>query len=287
MVEGVRRRRIFVGAVSALVLLFALVLAFRAGPAPAEPPPGLTAYYPDLPDHRPHPPEPGEGAPARPAALLQRDRERRAGPVGPPGPSTDSARDQTTTAFQQIRSNNAQHACGTQPKQVTACYKLLHEEAASIFEYHPEHHHWHTADVARFEVRRGDETGEIVGGNSVKVGFCLVEVYRIAGNAGRIRTFWDCFGDFQGLGAGWIDQYHQATPGQELDLTGVADGENYFLVSTTDPEDAFLETDETNNTAWVRFTLSTHSNGRRKVVVTGHSLCDSPGLCGVGAPNRG
>jgi hypothetical protein len=273
-------------AVGGVIPLFALALAFRAGPAPAEPT-DLSAYYPDLqtvvPTH------------LNLVKEHQRDLLRfsngiaNSGP-GPWGlrPEHELGQNPTTTAFQQIRSNNAKYECGTQPKQVTACYQLLAEYPASIFEYHPDHHHWHTAQVAQFEVLQGSPTGPVVSGNSVKVGFCLVEVYRLEGKAGTSeRTFWDCFGSFQGVGAGWVDQYHQATPGQELDLTDVADGEDYYLVSTTDPDNAFLETDDTNNTAWVSFELSTHSNGRRKVTVTGHSDCASPGLCGVGAPNRG
>jgi hypothetical protein len=37
----------------------------------------------------------------------------------------------------------------------------------------------------------------------------------------------------------------------------------------------------------VRFSLSSTSNGNRKVTMTGHSSCASPGLCGEGAPNPG
>ena len=34
------------------------------------------------------------------------------------------------------------------------------------------------------------------------------------------RRFWDCFPDErQGISAGWGDQYHHATPGQELEIT--------------------------------------------------------------------
>ena len=76
----------------------------------------------------------------------------------------------TTTAIQEIRSSNARYLCGTQPKPNDPCYTIVSEQAVSIFEYHPTHNHWHTADVARFEVRRGSPTGTVVGGNSIKVG---------------------------------------------------------------------------------------------------------------------
>lgn len=43
---------------------------------------------------------------------------------------------------------------------------------------------------------------------------------------------------------------------------------------------------DTNNTAWVRFTLSGDRGGNRKIVVTAHSPCDSPGPCGERSTNR-
>ncbi len=194
----------------------------------------------------------------------------------------------TTTAYQEIRTSNAKYQCGTQPKQVTACYEVQSDRVASIFEYHPTHNHWHTADAARFEVRKGSPTGPLVSQQSVKVGFCLIEIYRLESNSPTSeRTFWDCHGTYQGIGSGWVDQYHQATDGQQVTLTGMANAEDYYLVSTTDPTNSFLETDDTNNTAWVRFQLSGDGGGNRKVTVTGSSPCASPGLCGAGAPNPG
>ncbi|MEX2614188.1 MAG: lysyl oxidase family protein, partial [Gaiellaceae bacterium] len=96
--------------------------------------------------------------------------------------------------------------------------------------------------------------------------------------------FWDCYTSFQGISAGWVDQYHQSTDGQQVDLTGVANGPDYYLVSTTNPTGAFLEQDKTNNTAWVKFTLSTDSSGNRKVTVTATSPC-SGALCGDRSTN--
>lgn len=193
----------------------------------------------------------------------------------------------TTTAIQEIRSSNALYLCGTQPKQVRECYTVLAEYPVSTFEYHATHNHWHTADVARFEVRQGSPTGLVVGGNSIKVGFCLIDLYALEGNAPTSeRVFWDCYTSWQGISVGWVDQYHQATDGQEVDLTGVPDGDDYYLVSTTDPTGSFVEQNTTNNTAWVRFTLSQDSNGNRKVTVTANSPCESPGLCGERSANR-
>jgi hypothetical protein len=58
------------------------------------------------------------------------------------------------------------------------------------------------------------------------------------------------------------------------------------LYSTANHERVFLEKDYANNSAWVKFRLYRNGNGNRKVEVTGHSPCSTPGLCGEGAPNR-
>jgi hypothetical protein len=192
----------------------------------------------------------------------------------------------TTTAIQEIRSSNAQYECGEQPKQVKECYTVLGETPTTVFEYHPTHNHWHTASVALFEVRRGSPAGPIVGNNSIKTGFCLIDLVKIDGNAPTSeKVFWDCYTSYQGISAGWVDQYHQATDGQEVDLTGVPSADDYYLVSTSNPDGTFVERTTTNNAAWVKFSLTATSNGNRKVTVLAHSPCD-PGLCGESSPNR-
>jgi hypothetical protein len=59
--------------------------------------------------------------------------------------------------------------------------------------FHPAHNHWHIGDVALFEVRQGGPTGPIVGGNSIKTTFCLIDWYQLDGNSNTAeRTFFDC-----------------------------------------------------------------------------------------------
>ena len=203
-----------------------------------------------------------------------------------PDPPLDQATS-TVTAIQEIRSNGAYYKCGEAPKQVTDCYRVVDEFATSEFEYHPAHNHWHINDVALFEVRKGSPTGPVVGGNSIKTTFCLIDWYKLEDNApASERVFFDCYTSFQGISVGWVDQYHQATDGQQVDLTGVPNGTEYYLVSTSNADRVFLEQDYTNNTAWVKFTLSSDSQGNRKVTVTGHSPCETPGLCGENTTNR-
>jgi hypothetical protein len=209
-----------------------------------------------------------------------------------PEPSIEEAKAAGATsvsAVQEIRDSGAYYKCGEQPKQVSECYNVVSESVAGTFLFHPEHNHWHIGDVALFEVRKGSPTtGKIVGGNSIKTTFCLIDWYKLADNSPTAeRVFFDCYTSFQGISSGWVDQYHQSTEGQQLDLTGVPNATDYYLVSTANYARRFAELDYTNNTAWVKFTLSSDSNGNRKVEVTGHSPCQAgTGLCGEGTTNR-
>ena len=177
-----------------------------------------------------------------------------------------------TNAIQEIRDASGQ---------------VVREHLASTFEFHPAHNHWHIGDIARFDVRKGSPTGPVVSGASIKVTFCLIDWYKLEDNApNKERIFWDCANSYQGISVGWVDQYHQSTEGQQLDLTNAPNADDYYLVSTTNYAGKFLETTTANNSAWVRFRLYSNGSGNRKIEVTGNSPCATPGLCGVGAPNR-
>jgi hypothetical protein len=164
---------------------------------------------------------------------------------------------------------------------------VVEEFLASTYEFHPAHNHWHLDDVALFEVREGSPTGAVVGENSKKVTFCLLDWYRLDGNSNTAaREFWDCETGYQGILPGWVDQYHHSLEGQKLDLTTAPNGVDLYLVSTSNFAKRFRESDYTNNTEWVRFRLAQDSSGNRKVTLTGHSPCETDAMCGIGVPNR-
>ncbi|MFP5319843.1 MAG: lysyl oxidase family protein [Acidimicrobiia bacterium] len=163
---------------------------------------------------------------------------------------------------------------------------VVEEHLVSRYEFHVEHDHWHIDRVALFEIRSGTPTGPIVAGNSIKVTFCLIDWYKLDDNpAFPERSYFHCGAERQGISPGWVDQYHQATDGQELDITGIPAGD-YFLVSTSNPDGNFVEVDTTNNTAWTGFRLDRPNKGNARLTVTGHSACGSPGLCGQQKTNR-
>jgi hypothetical protein len=191
-------------------------------------------------------------------------------------------------AIQEIRSNNSYYECGPDAPAPPNCYEVLHRIPTGTFEFHPAHNHWHIGEVALFQVRKGSPTGPIVGGQSIKVTFCLIDWYQLDLKSPNTteRAFFDCYRSYQGVSSGWVDQYHQSTEGQQVNLTEAPDGHDYYLVSTSNHARLYTELDYTNNTEWVKFSLTSDSKGNRKVTVTGHSPCESPGLCGEGATNR-
>jgi Lysyl oxidase len=121
---------------------------------------------------------------------------------------------------------------------------------------------------------------------SIKTTFCLIDVIQLDGNSPTTeRTYWDCFPDaHQGISAGWGDQYHQSTEGQELEITGATPG-IYYLVSVANAEGTFLETTTANNSAWTSFRVTRDSKGNAKVAEAATSPC-SGALCGVQIQNR-
>jgi hypothetical protein len=86
------------------------------------------------------------------------------------------------------------------------------------------------------------------------------------------------------VGGQSIKKYHQATEGQELEITGAPAG-RYYLASTANPDGNFLETTTSNNSAWTSFRITRDSQGNAKVSEIAHSPC-SGSLCGVDIPNR-
>jgi hypothetical protein len=166
------------------------------------------------------------------------------------------------------------------------CISWLSERACAErrevgrFVWHPAHAHHHFEDFALYELRTFRKNGRpnfrpagLVGGGE-KVSFCLMDIEPDDGTSTGPTTFYG-FGyplymscaagsGFQGISAGWRDVYSNRTPGQQIDLQGIADG-TYALVVVTDPEGQLLETSKDDNIAVAGVTLS---EGGTKVSVT-------------------
>jgi hypothetical protein len=124
----------------------------------------------------------------------------------------------------------------------------------------------------------------------VKITFCFVDVdfTGITGTEKKElpRTYFECNGDFQGLAAGWGDEYHQSTPLQELEVTGFPEGD-YYLTHEADPDNHWLEgpsatsPGEGDNFTWVKFHLDRSTGANPSITVLGHSDCIGV-QCGYG-----
>jgi hypothetical protein len=148
---------------------------------------------------------------------------------------------------------------------------------SGFFYFHEAHNHWHQSDVASFVLRAGSLAGPVVAA-SYKVTFCLIDFDKSSTvKRNSERVYWECNGDLQGISPGWIDEYHQATDGQELDITGAPAGD-YYLIVDVDPADNWVESDESNNAAWVKFSLS-RKGANPEITILGNSPC-SGDLCG-------
>ena len=170
---------------------------------------------------------------------------------------------------------------------------VVFEKLVSTYEFHDEHNHWHIADVTEFSVHSGSPDGPIVG-DSNKVTFCVEDVYNMIENSNTAdRVFWDCTVSLQGVQSGWADQYHQSTPGNQIDVTGIDPG-LYYLVHNVNPDGIFIEEDDDNNKAWTEFIVFEKNNGQIDINETGNTSCDTlpetiykPALCGEVTANRG
>ncbi len=173
-------------------------------------------------------------------------------------------------------------------------------ETVSQFIFHDTHNHWHIDDIGEFSVRvpdtnNADIPGEIATLNneqettSIKVGFCITNVYKYNGDESPTsqRIYWDCEVGLQGIQPGWADQYHQSVEGNEIDITDLPNG-TYFLVHKWNPENTFVDGNNTNDEAWVQFDLTQNNNGNgnRKITITDEFAPEcqadgsTPGICG-------
>ena len=123
---------------------------------------------------------------------------------------------------------------------------------------------------------------------SFKTTFCLIDWVKVDDNKKTPEvTYWACdrTAPYQGVSVGWIDQYHHSLEGQEIDFTGAPVGTYYLQVHVND-DGVFVESDTTDNVAWVSFRLTRASNGNAKITLISHSPCSPVNMCGESLPNR-
>jgi hypothetical protein len=131
--------------------------------------------------------------------------------------------------------------------------RTAHPVGTFSFAGHEDHNHWHYDDFSFYRLV-SPSTGASVG-TSGKVSFCLMDsaIYdeeSVPGTPSSAR--YSCAN--QGISVGWADVYGAYLDGQEIDLTGVADG-FYDLVSTTNPDGRLHEARTSDNEARIRIEI--------------------------------
>ena len=157
------------------------------------------------------------------------------------------------------------------------------DRAAGSFSFHPEHNHIHFNGFARYSLREAQpdqnsdgvpEVGDIVRGGT-KTSFCLVDVQQFVTdpalpNADPDGSGFGCDTE-QVISVGWEDIYSSGTEGQEINVAGLAPGD-YWLEATVDPDNHFIEKDETNNTGRILIHLSPAQRAHRVTLAPAESI---------------
>ncbi|MDX9911728.1 MAG: lysyl oxidase family protein, partial [Phycisphaerales bacterium] len=133
------------------------------------------------------------------------------------------------------------------------------DRVAGSFIYHPTHNHIHVENWCIYRLREvlpEDGVGDIIA-EGAKTSFCVLDLGLYDSslpNFDPSPNYTSCGSTTQGLSVGWLDVYSKGLDGQLIDITGVPDGE-YWLESQVDPDDAFVELDETNNFARIKVSI--------------------------------
>lgn len=124
-----------------------------------------------------------------------------------------------------------------------------------MFQYAPCHNHYHFEALATYRVLTISNDLVRLGN---KFGFCLEDVFNVAGAPNAVRRY-TC--DDQGIQAGFSDIYNADLPCQYVDITGLPAGD-YQLEIEIDPLHQIPESNDDNNLVRVPFTLADPCAGR-------------------------
>jgi len=131
-----------------------------------------------------------------------------------------------------------------------------------VFVYHAEHGHFHfpLASFGLYAVGSDGGVGAPVA-RSPKTGFCIDDSYiynpsieHAGAFVGSRSSCTDPTG-LRGISVGGADEYDYRDPGQAVPIDGVADG-TYWFRALSDPNNDFVEADESDNETDVRVTIA-------------------------------
>ena len=132
-----------------------------------------------------------------------------------------------------------------------------HDQAtldASYMYFDTSHGHYHMSQYSDFTLWKQQAFGLQKLRRGPKRSYCLIDVDQVITGTPSISP--GCDGSYQAISYGWQDVYALGTPGQEIDVSGLATGTDYYLVGVIDPLNRLRETDDMNQTDQIHFTLS-------------------------------
>jgi hypothetical protein len=122
---------------------------------------------------------------------------------------------------------------------------------AGEFVWHPLHSHTHFGDYAAYIL--DPVTPAIADRIANKTTFCIIDTTAVdltLPGAPQSPQYLFCNAVYQGLSVGWGDTYTSDLAGQEVNITGLPDGD-YYLTIDVDPDGRILESNDSNNASTI------------------------------------
>ena len=165
-----------------------------------------------------------------------------------------------------------------------------YDRRVGAYVWHPEHHHIHVENYAEYALQALN-----AGGNSKRIGqktsFCVMDTDKYGTLGSNQPYYTTCENTVQGMSVGWGDTYHSHLAGQEIDLTGLPDGD-YTLTVKVDPLGRMTEQTTADNTSCIKLRLTGIATSPSVTILNATSCGTSPPSGGTVtvtsiAPNSG
>jgi hypothetical protein len=154
-----------------------------------------------------------------------------------------------------------------------------YDRRVGAYVWHPEHSHIHVENYAEYTLQALNAPG-----NSKRTGqktsFCVMDTDRIGSTGSSQPHYTTCEATVQGMSVGWGDTYHSQLAGQEIDLTGLPDGD-YTLTVKADPLGRMTEITTADNSSCIKLRITGIATSPSVTVL------DATGCSGGGSPPPG
>ena len=155
----------------------------------------------------------------------------------------------------------------------------FYDRRVGAYVWHPEHNHIHVENYAEYTLQALNAPG-----NSKRTGqktsFCVMDTDRIDSSIGSSQPHYTtCENTVQGMSVGWGDTYHSLLAGQEIDITGLPDGD-YTLTVRADPLGRMAESTTSDNTSCIKLRITGIATSPSATVL-------NPTSCGAGGSPPG